>query len=111
MNAWLFLVGAIVAEIIATTNLKLSEGFSKALPTSIVLVGYLISFWLASLAMKTIPLSITYAVWSGMGTLAITLIAVLFMHEPMSWLKVLAIAMIVCGVVLLNLLASNKLSQ
>lgn len=110
MSAWFLLLGAIVTEIIATTNLKSADGFTKLKPTLIVITGYILSFWLASLAMKTIPLSITYAVWSGMGTLAITLIAVFYMHEPMSWLKGLAIFMIVCGVVLLNLLASNKLS-
>lgn len=108
MTAWLLLAGAIVTEIIATTFLKIADGFTKPGPSIIVVVGYVVSFWMASLAMKTIPLSITYAIWSGIGTLAISLIAVLFMREPMSGLKVLAILLIIGGVVLLNLLSSNS---
>jgi multidrug transporter EmrE-like cation transporter len=109
MNAWLLLAGAIVTEIIATTNLKLAEGFTKPIPSAIVIVGYVVSFWCASLAMKTLPLSITYAIWSGAGTLAITLIAVFFMHEPMTLIKAGAILMIVIGAVLLNLGTANRM--
>lgn len=108
-TSWLLLLIAILAEVVATTNLKLSQGFSKPLPSAMVVIGYALSFWLISLAMKTIPLSIAYAVWSGLGTLIIATIGVVFMHESMSFVKVLAIAMIVVGVVLLNLTTSHKL--
>ena len=67
MKPWLMLAIAICAEVIATTSLKYADGFTKPLPTLAVAVGYGVSFFLLSLILKTIPVSITYAVWSGAG--------------------------------------------
>jgi multidrug transporter EmrE-like cation transporter len=75
MNAWLQLLLAIVAEVVATSALKASDGFTRLWPAVIVVVGYSVSFYCLSLVLKTIPVGITYAVWSGLGIVLITLAA------------------------------------
>jgi small multidrug resistance pump len=67
VTGWLFLLGAIVAEVIATSALKQVEGLSRPLPLAFTVVGYVIAFSLMSLSLKTIPIGIAYAVWSGVG--------------------------------------------
>ena len=67
MNHWFYLATAIVTEVIATSALKASEGFSKPLPSVVVVIGYLVSFYFLSLTLKTIPVGIAYAIWSGVG--------------------------------------------
>ena len=79
--AWVYLSIAIVVEVIATTALKFSEGFSKPLPTVVVLVGYGISFFLLSKIVQLLPLSITYAIWSGVGIALVTLVGWAFLDQ------------------------------
>lgn len=75
MSAWLQLLLAIVAEVVATSALKASDGFTRLWPAIIVVLGYSVSFYCLSLVLKTIPVGITYAVWSGLGIVLITLAA------------------------------------
>jgi small multidrug resistance pump len=106
--AWLLLAGAILTEVIATSALKLSDGLSKLLPTIVVAVGYILSFVLLAQALKLhLQVSIAYAVWSGAGTAAIAVIGMLWLDEPLNLAKVVGIALVILGVVVLNLAGSH----
>ena len=94
----IYLALAIASEVIATLALKSSEGFSKPLPAAIVVVGYGISFWLLALVLKDIPVALTYAVWSGVGTALIAVAGVTMFGETMNVFKVLSLGLIVAGV-------------
>jgi len=99
--AWLFL--AIVLEVAATLCMKLSDGFSRSLPTAAMIVLYVLSFWPTAIAMRQLDIAVVYAVWSAVGTAAISLAGVVLFRETVSPLKITAIALIVIGVVALNL--------
>ena len=94
---------AISTEIIATTSLKYTDGFTKLVPSVITFAGYASAFWLLSIALREIPVSTAYAVWSGVGTATIAVIGITFLGEPGGLLKTLGIAMIIAGVILLHL--------
>ena len=93
---------AVGSEIVATTSLKVSDGFSKLAPSVAVVAGYAISFWAMSISLRSIPLGVVYAIWSGVGTAAIVLIGYLLFREVLDAVKLGAIGLIVIGVVLLN---------
>ncbi|MGW0029394.1 DMT family transporter [Streptomyces sp. NPDC003314] len=97
------LAGAIAAEILATTSMKYSDGFSKLWPSLATGVGYLIAFALLAQALKTLQVGTAYAIWSGVGTAAVAAIGVLFLGETLSLAKVAGILLIVAGVAVLNL--------
>ena len=97
---WLAL--AIGSEIVATTSLKLSDGFTRLIPAAVVVVGYAISFYALSMSLRNIPLGVVYAVWSGVGTAAIVLIGVFLFREVLDTVKVAGIGLIIVGVVMLN---------
>lgn len=97
------LAGAIAAEIVGTTAMKYSEGFSKFWPSAITVVGYLVAFGLLARTLKTLQIGTAYAIWSGVGTAAVAAIGILFMNESVSAAKLAGIALIVAGVVVLNL--------
>jgi small multidrug resistance pump len=97
--SWVYLVLAIIMEVIGTTNMKLSEGFTKILPSILMFVFYGFSFAFITLALKKIDLSIAYALWSGVGTALIAAIGVLYFKEPATAVKICSIALIVIGVV------------
>ena len=103
MKAWLILLAAIGSEIVGTTALRFSEGFTRLIPSLLVVLGYGMAFYLLSLTLKTIPLGTTYAVWSGAGTAIVALIGVWLWKEPVNLARVLGIGLIIVGVVLLNL--------
>ena len=103
LGAWLLLFAAILSEVAGTAALSRTDGFRDVPWTAFVLVGYGISFWLLALVVRSIPVSTAYAVWSGVGTAAIALIGVLWLGETWDWVKVAAIALIIVGVVVLNL--------
>ncbi len=102
MHPALWLALAIGSEIVATTSLKVSDGFSKLAPSVVVVVGYAISFWAMSITLRSIPLGVVYAIWSGVGTAAIVLIGYLLFHEVLDAVKLGAIGLIIVGVVILN---------
>jgi small multidrug resistance pump len=99
---WLYLAIAIMSEVVATTCLKLSDGFTRLVPSLVVVVGYAISFVFLSLTLKTMPVGIAYAVWSGIGLSAITLIGWLRFGQVLDGPALAGIALIVTGVVVLN---------
>lgn len=101
---WALLAGAIACEVGATTALKYSDGFSRPLPSVLVVLGYAGAFALLGVALKLrIPMSVAYAVWAGSGTAAIAVIGVVAMHEPWTALKTLGVTLIIGGTVALNL--------
>lgn len=102
MSPYLFLAGAIVAEVIATTSLKLSEGMTRWVPAVAVVVGYVVAFWLLSQALRDLPVGFAYAVWAGAGTALVAIIGLLLFGETFSLLKGIGIAMIIGGVIALN---------
>src|SRR5262245_51703317 len=96
---WLFLILAILFEITGTTALKLSDGFTKLLPSVAVVVFYALSLVTLSLTLKRIDVGVAYAVWSALGTALIAAIGVLWFHEPVTALKMLSLVAIIGGVV------------
>jgi len=100
---WAFLLGAITFEVAGTTCMKLSDGFSKLLPTAGVVIFYLLSLSLLTLTLKKIDVSVAYAIWSGVGTALIACIGLLYFKEPATALKLVSVALIIAGVVGLNL--------
>lgn len=108
MTAWLTLATAIVAEVIATTALKASEGFSKLWPSVVVVVGYGIAFYCLSLVLKSIPVGIAYAVWSGLGIVLITLAARWLYGQTIDAAGLVGMGLIVAGVVVLNVFSKAQ---
>ncbi|AKC60109.1 DMT family transporter [Blochmannia endosymbiont of Polyrhachis (Hedomyrma) turneri] len=105
--AYLYLLIAIIAEVIATTSLKASWGFSKIYPSIIVIIGYAISFILLSLALKTIPIGIAYAYWAGLGIIFITIIGYLVYKQTLDTFAIIGISLIIIGMLMINLLSKT----
>lgn len=98
-QAWLVLGMAIVAEVAGTTCMRLSEGLTRLLPSLLIFVFYAVSFALNTMVVRTLGLSITYAVWSGAGTVLTALIGIYWFKEPATALKMASAGLIVMGVV------------
>jgi small multidrug resistance pump len=103
IGAWVLLLGAIGVEVASTAALPRTHGFREPLWTALVLAGYALSIWLLAVVIRHIPVSVTYAVWAGLGTAGIAVVGVLVLGDTWDLVKVLALLMIVGGVVLLNL--------
>ena len=108
MKNWIFLCVAIIAEVIATSALKSSEGFSKPIASVIVVLGYIIAFYFLSLTLKTIPVGIAYAIWSGAGIVLVTIIAWIVFDQKLDVWGIIGIALIMSGVLVLNLLSKTS---
>ncbi|MEM9280447.1 MAG: SMR family transporter [Verrucomicrobiota bacterium] len=104
---WIYLAIAIVAEVIGTSFLKLSEGFTKLWPSVAVVVGYGFAFFFLSLTLKSIPVGIAYAIWSGVGVSLVTLIAWVAFGQKLDVAGILGITLIVSGVVVLNVFSKT----
>ena len=107
MLAWTYLAAAIVSEVVGTVFLRFTDGFTKPAPSAVVLVTYVISIWLTALAIKGLEISLAYAVWAGVGTAAVAVIGMAAMGESVSTLKVASIALVITGVVGLNIAGTN----
>jgi len=99
---WLFLAIAIIAEVIATSALKASEGFTKLWPSLTVVIGYGLAFFLLSLTLRSLPVGITYAIWSGAGIVLVTVIAWLYFGQRPDAAAVIGMSLIIAGVIVLN---------
>ena len=104
---YFYLAIAIIAEVIATSALKASEGFSRLWPSVITVVGYSIAFWCLSLTLKVIPTGIVYAIWSGVGIVLIAAIGWLLMKQPLDLPALLGIGLIVAGVAVIQLFSKT----
>jgi small multidrug resistance pump len=101
--SFVMLVIAIASEVAATLSLKYSHGFTRLVPSVITVLGYASAFWFLSQALKAIPVSTAYAIWSGVGTATIAVIGIVFLGEPGGASKTAGIGLIIAGVVILNL--------
>jgi small multidrug resistance pump len=108
MNAWAYLSLAILAEVIATSALKASSGFSQLWPSIVVVAGYGIAFYCLSLALRNVPLGIAYAIWSGAGTALIALIGVVLYKQKLDAAAICGIGLIVAGVLVLHLFSKSS---
>lgn len=107
--SWFYLSIAIVAEIIATTALKSTQGFSRLWPSLLTLGGYSIAFFFLSLSLRSIPVGIAYAVWSGVGIVAISLIGIVLFKQHLDTAAWLGIGLIIAGVVVLNVFSKSSI--
>ena len=103
LMSWLYLVLAIVLEVSGTTSMKLSQGFTKTLPSVVMFILYGLSLSALTLALKHIDVSVAYAVWSGLGTALIATIGVVWLREPLNAAKVISLLLIIIGVIGLHM--------
>ncbi len=101
--SWFYLFLAIILEVSGTTSMKLSQGFTKTLPSIAMFIFYILSLISLTLALKKVDVSVAYAVWSGLGTTLIALIGIFYFKEPSTVIKIFSIGLIITGVISLNL--------
>lgn len=104
---YIMLGGAIIAEILGTTAMKYSEGFSRLWPSTITIAGYVIAFTLLAQTLKTVEVGTAYAIWAGVGTATIAAIGMVFLGEAANAAKVLGVLLVIAGVIVLNLGGSH----
>ncbi len=105
---WLILFIAIAAEVVATSALKASDGFSKLGPSLLVVGGYALAFYCLSLTLKTIPIGMAYAIWSGAGIVLISLVAFLFFQQRLDAPALLGMGLIVAGVLIIQIFSNSQ---
>lgn len=103
MKTYLLLLVAILAEVVATSALKAAESFTRPVPSLIVVVGYGIAFTCLSVTLKTLPLGVAYAIWSGVGTALVAVVGWLAYKQQLDLPAILGIALIIAGTIMLNL--------
>jgi small multidrug resistance pump len=101
--SWAMLIAAICMEVCGTTCMKLSQGFTRLIPSILIFVFYALAFILMTYAVKRLDLSLTYAIWSGVGTFLVALIGIFWFKEPLTLLKAASMALVIAGIVGLNL--------
>jgi small multidrug resistance pump len=104
---WLLLFGAILAEVVGTSALKASHGFTRLAPSTLVVAAYAVAFYLLSLTMQRIPMSISYAVWSGVGIVLITLIGYVVYRQSLDAPALVGLTLILCGVLVIQLFSKS----
>lgn len=104
---FLYLAISIVAEVIATSALKAANGFSNPWPSLIVIVGYAVAFYFLSLTLRTIPVGIVYAIWSGAGVVLISLVGWLFYRQTLDIPAIIGLFLIVSGVLVINIFSNS----
>ncbi len=107
MNVYIALFLAIVLEVTGTMLLPITKEFSKLIPTSLVMIFYSLSFYLLSIAVVKLPLSIVYASWAGLGVFSVAILSYLFYKQPLNAPTVIGLFMIVIGVVLVNVFKTD----
>ncbi|MEN1726940.1 MAG: multidrug efflux SMR transporter [Pseudomonadota bacterium] len=107
MSAWIYLAIAIVAEVIGTSFLKLSDGFTRLAPSIAVVLSYMVAFYMLSLTLKSIPVGVAYAIWAGVGVALITLVGLIAFRQSLDLPAVIGIVMIVGGVLVINLFSNT----
>lgn len=104
---YLYLTIAIIAEVIATGALKASEGFSNLRPSIVVIIGYGVAFYCLSLVIKTIPIGIVYAIWSGLGIVLVSIVGVFIFNQKLDSAALIGMSLIISGVVVMNVFSSS----
>ena len=107
MNNWVYLGLAIFSEVVATASLKSTEGFTRFVPSIVVLIGYCSAFYFLSLTLDTIPIGVAYAVWSGVGVATITVVSYVLYGQKIDTTGIIGIGLIIAGVVVLRLFSES----
>jgi len=107
MKTALILFFAVLSEVIATTSLKFSEGFTRLVPSIVVVVGYGLSFYLLSITLKVMPIGIAYALWSGIGITLTVIAGKIIWNESLDWARVTGIILIIIGILIINLFSKT----
>ena len=105
---WLYLSIAILAEVIATSSLKAADGFTRLIPSLIVVFGYGTAFYFLSLTLRTMQVGTAYAIWSGVGTVIISIVAWLLYNQKLDAPSILGMALIISGVVIIKFLSPQS---
>lgn len=100
---YLYLAIAIIAEVTATSALKASAEFTKLVPSTIVVIGYIIAFYFMTLVLRVLPVGVTYAIWSGLGIVLVTIAGIVLYDQTPDFPAVLGMALIIAGVVVMHL--------
>ena len=108
MRNWLYLAITIFGEVVATSALKSSNGFTKPFPSAVVVVGYGVAFYFLSLALKSIPVGVAYAIWAGVGIVLVATIAWIFHGQRLDGWAIVGIGLIISGVAVLNLFSGTR---
>ncbi len=106
---WIYLAIAIMSEVIATSALKTTEGFTRWIPSLLVVIGYTSSFYFLSLTLRTIPLGVAYAIWSGVGIALLAMIGWIIYHQALNMAAIIGITLIIAGVIVLVLFSKTAL--
>lgn len=101
-TSWIYLIAAILFEVSGTTCMKLSEGFTKLVPSVLIFIFYGLCFSFLTLALKRLEVSVAYSVWAGLGTVLIAIIGIIWFRESVTFIKLLSIALIIMGVIGIN---------
>ncbi|QKQ75504.1 multidrug efflux SMR transporter [Nostoc sp. TCL240-02] len=101
-TSWIYLIAAILFEVSGTTCMKLSEGFTKLVPSVLIFIFYGLCFSFLTLALKRLEVSVAYSVWAGLGTVLIAIIGIIWFRESATFIKLLSIALIILGVIGIN---------
>ena len=107
MNKWMFLALAIISEVIATTSLKSTEGFTKLVPSIIVVIGYTAAFYFVSLTLDTLPVGVVYAIWSGVGIALVAIISVIVLDQKLDAGAIVGMGLIIAGVVVMRVFSKT----
>ena len=105
--AYIYLLLAIIAEVVGTSALKASDGFKNWIPNVIVIVGYGLAFYFLSLVLKTIPVGVAYAIWSGLGIVLISLVGYIYFKQRLDFPAVIGMALIISGVIVINIFSKT----
>jgi len=107
MIAYLYLAVAITAEVIATSALRAAEGFTVLLPSAIAIIGYVVAFYFLSLTLKTMPVGVAYAIWSGVGIVVVSIVAFVLYKQVLDLPALLGMGLIMAGVLVINLFSKT----
>ena len=106
-RTYLILIAAILAEVIATTALARSDGFTKLAPALIAAIGYAVAFWLLPFPLRTMPTGVVYAIWSGLGVVLVTVVAWIWAKQSLDVPAILGLVLILAGVIVINVFSRS----
>lgn len=107
MTTYLYLAVAIAAEVVATSALRAAEGFTVLWPSLIAVIGYVVAFYFLSLTLKTMPVGVAYAIWSGVGIVVVSIVALVLYKQVLDLPAILGMGLILAGVVVINLFSKT----
>ncbi|WP_177203283.1 DMT family transporter [Izhakiella capsodis] len=111
MKIYLLLIVSVIAETLATSMVKATDGFTRLVPSVIVVVGYAISFYGLSHVVKVLNLGIAYAIWAGLGIILVSMISYFYYHQKLDLAAIIGIAFIIAGVVIINLFSGSVIES